>query len=308
MMRDLIGYGARPPKVEWPGGAQLAVSIVINYEEGAEATSPESFVHENTADLSSPVPDGVRDLNIESTFEYGSRVGVWRLLDILDRESVRATFYLCGLAAERNPAVARAIVERGHEPCGHQYRFVGYHTLSIEEQRRDIEACVRSIAETTGQRPVGFNTKWGPTAETRGLVADAGGFLYDSMAFNDDTPYYARIGPQGRPWLVVPYTLELNDARYWRGSLASVGDLEFAVREAFDRLYEEGSDCSRMMTVGFHARISGTPSRAGVLQRFLRYAKARNVWIARRDEIAQWWLAHSPAEAAGPLELAGDEA
>ena len=292
MDRDFIGYGEKPPKVDWPGGARLAVSIVVNYEEGAEHSLADGKKHEATGEIPSPVPSGTRDLNIESIFEYGSRVGVWRLLDILGEHAVPATFFLCGLTAERNPESARAAVEHGHEASGHGYRWIEYHDLSADEQREDIRKCVTAIKSITGERPVGWLTRYGPSPETRRLLIEEGGFLYDNMAFNDDLPYYVSVGEPRRPWLVLPYSMELNDARYWRGSLISAREFEEALVDAFDRLYLEGTRFTRMMSIGLHCRISGTPGRAGVLDRFLRYAKRRNVWFARRDRIARWWREH----------------
>jgi allantoinase len=294
MERDFVGYGEHPPKVAWPDEARLAISIVVNYEEGAEHSLVDGTKHETTADIPSAIPAGVRDLNMESMFEYGSRVGVWRLLDILRDHSVPATFFLCGLAAERNPASASAIVERGHEASGHGYRWIEYHELDVEMQRDDIRRCVAAIRETTGQRPVGWLTRYGPTPETRELLAEEGGFMYDNMAFNDDLPYYVRVGVNRRPWLVLPYSMELNDARYWRGALVSIEGFEASLLNAFERLYAEGARYPRMMSVGLHCRISGTPSRAGVLERFLQHAKRPGVWFARRDEIARWWREHAP--------------
>jgi len=300
--RDFVGYGEHPPKIPWPRGARLAISIVVNFEEGAEFAVDDDGRHESLGDIPSSVPHDIRDLNMESMFEYGSRVGAWRLLSVLQRHQVAATFFICGLAAERNPRLAQAIVRDGHEPCGHGYRWRAYHDLSESEQRDDIRRCVASLEKTTGQRPVGWLTRYGPSPVTRRLLFEEGGFLYDSMAFNDDLPYYVSIaGDSAEPWLVVPYSMELNDGRFHRGALLTVDDFEASLNAAFDCLYSEGAATTRMMSIGLHCRIAGTPSRAGILDRFIERVKEKDVWFGRRDEIARWWLENSP-----PNRMASD--
>ncbi len=295
MQRDLIGYGQHPPVVHWPNGARVAVSIVVNYEEGSERSllDGDDF-HETNNEVPSPVPPGDRDLFNESFFEYGSRVGVWRLLDLFDRHKVKSTFYCCALALERNPEVARAIVARGHEVCGHGYRWEEYHSADEDYERDSIRKTVQSLERTTGVCPTGWFTRYGPSVNTRRLVAEEGGFVYDSMALNDDLPYYVAVNE--RPWLVIPYSFENNDARFWRGGLVSIGDFYEYLKESFDCLYEEGAARPKMMSIGLHCRITGTPARSRAVARFLEYATGFDgVWFARRDQIASHWLQNHPA-------------
>ena len=239
------------------------------------------------------MPAGQRDLFNESFFEYGSRVGVWRILNLLDKYSVPSTFFCCAVAFERNPEVARAVVERGHEVCGHGYRWEEYHNKTRDEEAEAIRMTVESLAQTTGVRPVGWFTRYGPSVNTRELVVEEGGFIYDSGVFNDDLPYYTEV--HGNPWPVLPYSFETNDSRFWRGGLNSVGDFYEYLKDTFDVLYEEGRTHPKMMSVGLHCRIAGRPARSRALDRFLRYARSHpGVWFARRDEIARWWLENYP--------------
>ncbi len=297
MIRDLVGYGSNPPVVEWPGKARIAVSMVVNYEEGAEYSTLDGDAHHETnGEVPSPVPLDQRDMFNESFFEYGSRVGVWRLLDLLDRYQAPSTFFCCALALERNPEAARQIVARGHEICGHGYRWEEQHLMSRDQERQSIHKAVESLTRTTGQRPVGWFTRYGASENTRELVAAEGGFIYDSGAMNDDIPYYTTV--EGKPWLVVPYSMETNDARFWRGGLVSVADFYEYLKDTFDCLFQEGLDHPKMMSVGLHCRIAGRPARSMAVQRFLEYARGfPGVWFARRDEIARWWLEHYPPPA-----------
>ena len=295
VQRDLIGYGKNVPQVEWPGGARIAISLVVNYEEGAEySTMDGDSHHETNGEVPSPVPPGDRDLNNESFFEYGSRVGVWRLLDMFRRYEVSSTFYCCALALERNPELALEIPSLGHEVCGHGYRWEEYHLMDKDSEREAIAKTVESLRRTTGERTVGWFTRYGPSVNTRELVVEHGGFIYDSMGLNDDLPYY--VTAQDRPWLVIPYSMETNDARFWRGGLNSISDFYEYLKDTFDVLYEEGRTHPKMMSVGLHCRIAGRPARSRAVERFLQYARQMpGVWFARRDEIARWWLDHYPA-------------
>ncbi|MCH7620756.1 MAG: allantoinase PuuE [Chloroflexi bacterium] len=292
MERDLIGYGNNVPQIRWPGDAQIAVSIVINYEEGSERNPLDGDpYHESNGEVPSPVPPAQRDLFNESFFEYGSRVGVWRLLDLLDKYQAKATFFCCALALERNPEVARQVVARGHEVCGHGYRWEEYHLMEREEERQAIAKTVASITETCGERPLGWFTRYSSSVNTRELVAEEGGFIYDSGSFNDDLPYFVTV--REKPWLVLPYSMETNDARFWRGGLVSTGDFYEYLKDTFDCLYEEGRTRPKMMSVGLHCRIAGRPARSRAVERFLQYASSfPKVWMARRVDIARWWLEH----------------
>jgi len=260
MERDFVGYGEHPPVVRWPGGARIAVNLVVNYEEGSENRDEEDCGRRETlGDAISPVPADQRDLGNESMFEYGSRAGVWRLFRLFDHYEVKTTFFACAVALERNPAVARAIMERGHDVLATV--IAGRSTISSteESERAAIDRAVQSIEKTTGMAPSGWYCRYSPSINTRELVVASGHFLYDSDSYADDLPYYTRVG--GKPWLVIPYSLETNDVRFWRNSLTSSTDFFEYLRDAFDVLYAEGATHPRMMSVGLHCRIVGRPGR-----------------------------------------------
>ena len=294
--RNFTGYGRNPPRVTWPGDARIAISVVVNYEEGSEySTLDGDETHEVNNEVPSPVPVSQRDLANESFFEYGSRVGVWRLMSILDDFSISASFFCCALALERNPEVGREIVRRGHEVVGHGYRWEEYYLMDIESEREAIHRTIESLERTTGVKPVGWYTRYAPSENTRKLVASNGEFIYDSNSYGDDIPYYETV--EGEPWLVVPYSLEVNDTRFWRGGMNRPSDFLETLTNTFDLLYEEGLENPKIMNVGLHCRIAGRPSRASVLKQFLAYVDDKpNVWFARRDEIARWWLENYPAD------------
>jgi peptidoglycan/xylan/chitin deacetylase (PgdA/CDA1 family) len=294
MERDLIGYGPNPPRIEWPNGARIAVSVVVNYEEGSEYSLLDGDPHHETNnEVPSPVPPGERDLANESFFQYGSRVGVWRVLRTLDEFNIPATFFCCALALERNPAVGPEIVRREHEVFGHGYRWEESFRMTRDEEREAMHRTVESLKRTTGQRPLGWYVRYGPSLNTRELVVEEGGFEYDSCAYDDDLPYYTPVGDT--KWLVVPYSLEVNDTKFWRGGMVSPRDFEEAMRNTFDLLYAEGADTPKMMSIGLHCRIVGRPARMVALRRFLEYATAKpDVWFARRIDIARWWRANYP--------------
>jgi len=289
MERDFVGYGRDVPKVTWPGEARIALNFAVNYEEGAERSVPDGDPQPDGGELPYPI-DGYRDLANESNFEYGSRVGVWRLLDIFAAHGVTTTFLACARALERNPALARELTARGHEPCGHGYRWDEHFRLSPDEERESIRKAVASIERTTGQRPLGWYCRYAASERTRALLAEEGGFVYDSDAYNDDLPYFVPIN--GRRWLVVPYAMDTNDGRYWFSpGFVSPNDFFDYLKLAFDRLYEEGRTRPKMMSVGLHCRISGRAARATAIDRFLTYASGHaGVWFARRIDIARCWL------------------
>ena len=292
--RDFIGYGANPPDVQWPNGARIAVSVVVNYEEGSEYSILDGDpAGETSGESPSPAGPGERDLANESFFEYGSRVGVWRILDILDRYNVKGTIFACALALERNPDVGPELMRRGHEVMGHGNRWEEYYKMDRDAERVAIRQAVATITRATGQRPLGWYTRYGPSVNTRQLVVEEGGFEYDCNAYNDDLPYYTPVN--GKPWLVVPYSLEVNDYKFWRGDLLTPAHFFEVAKASFDTLYEEGAAHPKMMSVGLHCRIIGKPSRAAGLDRFLKYASEKEgVWFARRLDIARWWKEHYP--------------
>ncbi|MCH8074827.1 MAG: allantoinase PuuE [SAR324 cluster bacterium] len=295
MDRDFVGYGEHPPRVEWPGKARVALSMVVNYEEGSEYSFAfGDRLQEGYKEYPKTMPEGVRDFANESTYEYGSRVGFWRILRIFKKHEAPATFYACALALERNPAAARAITAHGHEVCCHGYRWEEVFRKSEEEERADIHKAVASLRETTGERPVGWYSRYSPSVHTRRLLMEEGGFAYDSDSYCDDLPYYVQV--DGKPFLILPYTLETNDIRFWAGGGFSTADDFFAyMRDALDTLWEEGAETPKMMSVGLHMRIIGRPARARALDKFLAYARAKGgVWITRRIDIAKAWTAQHP--------------
>lgn len=302
MFRDLVGYADQPPVVPWPGGARVAVSVALNYEEGAESSIAFGDAVEEDVKVfgtwSAPVDQ--RSQMRESFFEYGSRVGIWRLLGILDQARVPATVFACGQALERNPDVARALAESGHEICSHGYRWRGLVGMTEEEELAEIRASVRAIEATTGVRPVGWYCRDGISDRSRDLLA-AEGFIYDSNSYSDDLPYFVRL-TDGRRHLVVPYASDTNDARFWGDAgFATAEDFYTVLVDSLDLLLEEGAAVPKMMSVGLHMRIGGRPAIAIALRRFLETARERGeVWFATREQIARWWLEHAagvPAQA-----------
>jgi putative urate catabolism protein len=294
--RDLVGYGGSPPHPRWPGEARVAVQFVLNVEEGAESSiengdaGSEAYLHELPG---RPPRTGERDLSVEGMYEYGSRAGVWRILDLFRERGLPLTAFAVGQALERTPEIGRALAAAGHEVAGHGYRWLDYRDVPEDEERRHICRTVEIIERTCGQRPVGWYT--GRVSEnTRRLVREDPGFLYSSDAYNDDLPYWL---PGSPAHLVIPYTLVNNDARYLLpGGFAAGNDFFNMLKDAFDQLWREGTHRPKMMSVGLHGRISGHPARAAALARFLDYVQGGDaVWICRRKEIARHWMAERPA-------------
>ena len=294
--RDLIGYGPQPPDPQWPHGARIAVNFVLNYEEGAEYcvldgdARPETLLSELSG---GEAIAGMRDLNMESIYEYGSRVGVWRILEQLDTRALPFTVYAVGLALEKNPEVAGAIRAAGCDVVCHGWRWIDYAGIEEHEEREHIRRCAESIERLTGERPVGWYTGR-PSINTRRLVVEHGGFIYDSDAYNDDLPYWVIV--QGRPHLVICHALDTNDSRFSRGQGFDTADDWFDyMRDAFDWLYREGEHRPRLMTVAVHCRLIGRPGRMAALARFLDHVQSHSdVWICRRREVAEHWLRHHP--------------
>ena len=297
-VRDLIGYGCHPPDPRWPGEARLALNFVLNYEEGSEYSVSDGD-GQTDAQLTeigaSPVPKGDRDLAAESMFEYGSRVGFWRIMRLFAERRLPMTIFGCALALERNPPASEAIRKAGHDCCCHGWRWIEHYRLSEAEERDHIRRAVESLSRTVGERPHGWYCRYGPSVNTRRLLVEEGGFLYDSDAYNDELPYYVLVG--GKPHLVVPYGLSTNDIKLASGILGTADDFFQFLRDAFDTLYAEGAQTPRMMSVGMHMRILGHPARAAGLARFLDHVSRHDkVWVTRRIDIARHWLAHHPPQ------------
>jgi putative urate catabolism protein len=292
----MVGYGATPPQAAWPGNARIAVQFVLNYEEGGEANilhgdpASEFFLSEMVA--AQPLT-GVRHISMESLYEYGSRVGVWRILRLFEAKGVPLTIFAVGMAAERHPEVIRAMADAGHEIASHGYRWINYQYVGEAAERADMARAVEVLEAISGQRPLGWYT--GRTSpNTRRLVAEHGGFLYDADAYDDDLPYWAEIGGAGQ--LIVPYTLDANDMRFAAPQGFNSGDQFFTyLRDSFDALYREGATIPRMMSIGLHCRIIGRPGRILALERFIDHIQAHDaVWCCRRIDIARHWRHHHP--------------
>ena len=287
--RDLIGYGAEFPQIKWPGGARIAINLVINFEEGSELNPLLGDPVAEPTGEAFPDALGQRRLINESLFEYGSRVGYWRLLEILDKNDVKATVSACGMALEMNPESAQEVTARGHEIASHGYRWAPASLDTKEDEREYIRKAIDATLRTTGERPLGYHTTTS-SGHTRELLVEEGGFVYDTDSFADDLPYFVDV--QGKKWLVVPYDVTTNDMLFSHlPGYAQPEDFFFQLKEALDCLYEEGATHPQMMSVGLHLRFAGRPGRGKALDEFIRYAKSfPGVWFARRIDIARWWL------------------
>ncbi len=294
--RDLIGYGANPPHPRWPGNARIALSFVLNYEEGGERCilhgdkESEAFLSEMVA--AQPL-QGARNISMESLYEYGSRAGVWRLLRLFKKHDIPLTIFAVAMAAERHPDVIRAMVEAGHEICSHGYRWIDYQYMDETEERDHLQRAVEILTRIAGERPQGWYTgRLSPN--TRNLVMQEGGFLYDSDAYDDDLPYW--VDNDGKGHLVIPYTLDTNDMRFTQVQGFNCGeDFYQYLKDAFDVLYEEGAEAPKMLSIGMHCRLLGRPARLAALEKFIKYVRSHNdVWFSRRIDIARHWHEHHP--------------
>jgi len=293
--RDLIGYGRTPPHADWPGGARIAVQFVLNYEEGAENCvlhgdrASETFLSE----IINAQAFEMRHLSMESIYEYGSRVGAWRLLREFERRQMPLTVFGVSMALERHPELVAAMVEAGHEIACHGWRWISYQNVDEATERAHMKHAVEVIRRMTGSAPVGWYTGR-DSPNTRRLVVEHGGFLYDADSYADELPYWQLVG--GHQHLVVPYTLDANDMRFGSAQGFNAGDQFFNyLRDSFDVLYAEGEDRPRMLSIGLHCRLVGRPGRFRALQRFLDHVEAHDgVWVCRRADIARHWHDRHP--------------
>ena len=298
--RDMIGHGPTPPEARWPGGARIAVQIVINYEEGGENNllhgdaASEAFLSEIAGAEAWP---GQRHWNMESIYEYGARAGFWRLHRLLS--DLPVTVYGVATALARGPEQVAAMQAAGWEIASHGLKWIEYKDMPEAEERAQMAEAIRLHAEVTGARPRGWYTGRCSDNTVR-LAAEEGGFAYVADSYADDLPYWLRIG--GRDQLVVPYTLDANDMNFAAGKFGDPGEFERYLTDTFDMLHAEGG---RMMSVGLHCRLAGRPGRALALKRFLDHARRREgVWFATREEIAEHWAAmHPPAAQERPSEI-----
>jgi putative urate catabolism protein len=294
--RDMIGYGAHPPDPNWPNGARLALSFVLNYEEGGEYNilNGDAYAESYLCEIVGlPQLEGQRNFFAEDIFEYGSRAGAWRILGLFEERSVKLTVYGVGLALELNPQIGQAFAQGGHETASHGYRWINYADMAEKDERLDIRKSVAAIERITGTRPVGnYTGRYSPN--TRRLIVEEGGFLYDSDAYNDDLPYWVAV--EGKPHLIIPYDLCNNDFKFSMSpGWMSADDFLAYLKNSFDVLYREGKTAPKMMSVGLHGRLGGRPGRSSAIARFLDYVQGHDdVWICRRMDIARHWIENHP--------------
>jgi allantoinase len=300
--RDLVGYGEFPPNPSWPGGALIAVNFNLNIEGGGEASlaNGDDISEGMLNDIGVPTQAGRRVPLVESIFEYGSRRGAWRVLDILREFFVNASVLCVARALEQNPELAQACVQRGHEIVSHGYRWIDYGEVPEEVEREHIRRAIDILQKVTGTRPVGWMTGR-PGANTRRLIVEAGGFLYDRDSLADELPYWLLV--QNKPHLVIPYSYESNDNRFNENSGFSTGeDFFIYMRDAFDILYREGEKGSpKLLSIGLHDRLIGRPGRCTGLIRLLEHMRGFDkVWFCRGVDIAQHWRSKFPAQSTTP--------
>jgi len=295
--RDFVGYGRQPPNPNWPDDARLALVVILNFEEGAEPSIPDGDGATEiglTDGIPGEVPAGTRDFVAESLFEYGSRVGFWRLYDLFRERSVPVTIGACAQALERNAEAAAAIREAGFDVCCHGLRFARHFLMTEQEERQTIAQAVASLHRTLGTFPTGWQSRYSPSAHTRDLVAGHPCFLYDADSYADDLPFWtqARTGKR----LVVPHTFTHNDNRLPGGKIATGLQFFEHLMSAFRVLYAESARRPRLMTVSLHNRISGQPSRFEGISRFLdEVSRHSSVWLASRGDVARHWIKTHPA-------------
>ncbi len=302
--RDYIGYGRdKVPDANWPGGAKIALQFVLNYEEGGENCVLHGDPHAETflSEIAGAEPFPARHMSMESLYEYGSRAGVWRILNEFKKRELPLTIFGIATALQRNPEVTQAFIEEGHEIACHGLKWIHYQNMPIEQERQHMHQALDLIETLTGKRPIGWYTGR-DSPNTRELVAEQDSLLYDSDYYGDDLPFWTKVPDKKhpgstRPHLIVPYTLDTNDMRFSSPYGFSHGEEFFQyLKENFDCLYAEGAEKPKMMSVGLHCRVIGKPSRFMALKKFLDYvAQHEGVWVATREQIARHWIEHHPA-------------
>ncbi|MDC0853949.1 allantoinase PuuE [Candidatus Pelagibacter sp.] len=294
--RDMIGYGSKVPKVVWPNNARLALQIVLNYEEGAENNILHGDKHSETflSEIIGAQAFKSRHINMESMYEYGSRRGFWRLHKLFQEKKIPITIFGVAMALERNPEVCKAIKNGNYEVACHGWRWIDYQNVKKSTEKKDMKLAIKTIKKIFGNRPLGWYTGRCST-NTRDLVFDDGGFLYDSDSYSDDLPYWEY--KKNKKQLIIPYTLDNNDMRFATNQGFNTGDQFYTyLKDSFDALYEEGKTNPKMMSVGLHCRLIGRPGRIQSLKKFLDYAlKFNDVWICKRLDIANHWIKNYPS-------------
>ena len=289
--RDMVGYGAKKLKVKWPNNARIALQIVLNYEEGAENCVLHGDKHSEVflSEIIGAQPIKGRHVNMESLYEYGSKRGFWRLHKLFQEKKIPITIFGVGMALEKNPEICKAIKDADYEIASHGWRWIDYQNIKKSEEKKHMKLAVKTIKKIFGKRPLGWYTgRCSPN--TRNLVFEDGGFLYDSDSYSDDLPYWEIR--KKKKQLIIPYTLDNNDMRFATNQGFNTGDHFFTyLKDSFDALYEEGKTNPKMMSVGLHCRLIGKPGRIQSLKKFLDYIqKHQNVWICKRIDIAKHWI------------------
>ncbi len=291
--RDMIGYGQHAKNPRWPDNAKIAVQFVLNYEEGGENNvlhndeASESFLSEIVA---AKAYKGVRHMSMESIYEYGSRSGVWRILRLFNEFNIPITIFAVAMAIARNPDLAKYLVKENYDICAHGYRWIDYQFIDEDTERKHMKKCIEIITEVLGKRPIGWYTGRN-SPNTRKLVLEDGGFLYDSDTYDDDLPYWIDgISPNSKH-LIIPYTLDVNDMRFASPQGFNSGEQFYNyLKDSFDTLYLEGETSPKMMSIGMHARILGRPGRIMAMRKFLQYvSQFDRVWFCTRGQIAEHW-------------------
>jgi len=288
--RDLLGYAGRPPQPHWPNEARLALSVVVNVEEGAEFSLLSGDDRNELMPETGRLMQGAPDLCMESQFDYGARAGLWRLLDLLDAYGVKATFSSCGRAVANTPILASEPLARGHEISAHGWRWETHAGMEEAQERAVIAGTVAAIEKACGQRPLGWHTKSSASINTRRLLREEGGFLYDSDAYDDDLPRIVQV--QGQPHVVLPYAFDTNDMRFAPGQgFVQPEDFSRYCISAFDMLLREGATQPKMLSIGLHLRLIGRPARLRGLEQLLEHVRRHQdaVWVARRIDLARHW-------------------
>ena len=293
--RNMVGYGSKGPKVEWPNNARIALQIVLNYEEGAENCIINGDKHSEVflSEIIGAQPVKGRHINMESLYEYGSRSGFWRLHKLFQEKKIPITIFGVGMALEKNPEICKAIKNANYEVASHGWRWIDYQSVKKSEEKKHMKLAIKKIKEIFGERPLGWYTgRCSPN--TRDLVLEEGGFLYDSDSYSDDLPYWEIR--KKKKQLIIPYTLDNNDMRFVANQGFNTGDHFFTyLKDSFDALYEEGKTNPKMMSVGLHCRLVGRPGRIQSLKRFLEYVlNHEDVWICKRIDIAKHWIKNYP--------------
>lgn len=302
--RDLIGYGPNPPRANWPGNARIAVQFVLNYEEGGESNvlHGDEYSEQFLSEIIGAAPYQDRHMSMESIYEYGSRVGVWRILREFQRRNLPLTVFAVASALQRHPDLTAEFQRLGHEIACHGLKWIHYQNVGIDIEREHMREAVKVFQELTGEHPLGWYTGR-DSPNTRSLVVEHGGFLYDSDNYGDDLPFWTQVDlPNGgakQPQLVVPYTLDTNDMRFATPQGFNSGEQFFSyLKDTFGVLYREGEETPRMMSIGLHCRLAGRPGRFAALQRFLDHIEQYDqVWVCRRVDIAKHWHKYHPPKA-----------